>query len=624
MTSSQPGLPPRRDAGAVLPQLRRSALALFLTSALLNLLALNGPLFMLQIYDRVLASGSIPTLVVLCVLCAGLYGFQALLDSLRARLLLRLGEAFEIRHRRTVLDAIARLPLISRIPGDGLQPIRDLDTIRSFLGGSGPGAFFDLPWVPFYLILCFLFHFWLGVTATIGFVILVSLALISDFSVRRSTNISMEKGQERSAMAEAARRNAESIRSMGLQDAFFDRWKASDESYLAANRTSGDVSSAMNSASRAARQALQSAVLAVGAWLVIEQEASAGVMIAASIMVGRAMAPVDVVIGQWKAFVGARQGWARLRALLASMPATEDVLELPAPAQDLRVEGLVMCPPGSQAPNLLDINFKLEAGTVLGIIGPSGSGKSSLARALTGVWSPARGCVRLDGATLAQWDPGVLGQHVGYLPQMPDLFEGTIAQNIGRMKPDADHEEIVEAAKAAGVHDFIITLPKGYQTWIGLDGSGLSGGQRQRIGLARALFGKPFLLVLDEPNSNLDREGELAILAAIEGQRARGGIAVIIAHKPTMIATVDKVLQLAGGSIKAFGTREEVLANVVAPQQVAQAGKANGSGTSGGNGGGFVTPLRAAGTWGNAQAVQSGQAGQANQAVAVSEEKADG
>lgn len=489
MTSSQPGLPPRRDAGAVLPQLRRSALALFLTSALLNLLALNGPLFMLQIYDRVLASGSIPTLVVLCVLCAGLYGFQALLDSLRARLLLRLGEAFEIRHRRTVLDAIARLPLISRIPGDGLQPIRDLDTIRSFLGGSGPGAFFDLPWVPFYLILCFLFHFWLGVTATIGFVILVSLALISDFSVRRSTNISMEKGQERSAMAEAARRNAESIRSMGLQDAFFDRWKASDESYLAANRTSGDVSSAMNSASRAARQALQSAVLAVGAWLVIEQEASAGVMIAASIMVGRAMAPVDVVIGQWKAFVGARQGWARLRALLASMPATEDVLELPAPAQDLRVEGLVMCPPGSQAPNLLDINFKLEAGTVLGIIGPSGSGKSSLARALTGVWSPARGCVRLDGATLAQWDPGVLGQHVGYLPQMPDLFEGTIAQNIGRMKPDADHEEIVEAAKAAGVHDFIITLPKGYQTWIGLDGSGLSGGQRQRIGLARAPFG---------------------------------------------------------------------------------------------------------------------------------------
>lgn len=532
---------------------------MLVTSAFINLLALNGPLFMLQVYDRVLASRSVPTLLALCVLAGLLYSFQAVLDALRSRLLLRVGESFAEKFSKTVLSAIARAPLTSRIPGDGLLPLRDLDSVRSFLSGTGPGAFFDLPWIPFYLAICFLFHFWLGVTATIGAVLLIVIALISDLAVRQPARAAMEKGSERAAQTEAVRRNSESIRAMGMEDAVYDRWQSSNSAFLSANRTSADFGSAMNGLTRALRQALQSAILAVGAWLVIQQEVSPGIMIAAAIMMGRAMAPVDTAIAQWRSFVTARQGWQRLKLVFNDFSAQPAVLELPRPSRSLQVSDIVVIPPDTQIPCLANISFRLEAGTALGVIGPSGCGKTSLARAITGVWKSVRGNVRIDGGALDQWDPAVLGKHVGYLPQSAELFEGTIAENIARFQPDATDAEIVDAAKAAAAHDFITSLPNGYQTRIGIDGTGLSGGQKQRIGLARALFGDPFLLVLDEPNANLDATGESALLQAIQHQKDRKGIAVLIAHRPSAMGGVDQILVLDNGRMKSLGPKEQVL-----------------------------------------------------------------
>ncbi|MEJ8472545.1 type I secretion system permease/ATPase [Roseibium algae] len=553
----------RREAGATFLPLKGAVVALFVTSALLNLLGLNGSLFMLQVYDRVLASGSVPTLLALCALAGVLYGFQALFDALRARMLLRLGEAFDARFSKTVLRAIARAPLSARIPGDGLQPMRDLDTARGFLSGPGLGAFFDLPWVPLYLAICFLFHFWLGVTALVGALVMFVITLSSDLAVRGPSKTAMEKGQDRSALTEAARRNSESIRAMGLEDTVYDRWQSSNSAYLAANRKSGDFGSAMNGVSRSVRQALQSAILAVGAWLVIQQEASAGVMIAASIMMGRAMSPVDTAIGHWKHFVAARQSWGRLKKLPPSFEKKVDVLTLPPPSQALQINTLTVMPPGAQIPSLVDVTFRIEAGQALGVIGASGCGKTSLARSLTGVWSSVRGDVRFDGAAIDQWKPSELGKHIGYLPQSADLFEGTISENVARFQRNAPGESVVAAAKAAGAHDFITALPKGYQTSIGIDGAGLSGGQRQRIGLARALFGDPFLLVLDEPNANLDAAGEAAVIEAVRHQRERNGIAVVIAHRPSALGSVDLILVLDNGRVKAFGPKKQVLSSVL-------------------------------------------------------------
>ncbi|MEM9633786.1 MAG: type I secretion system permease/ATPase [Pseudomonadota bacterium] len=565
MYSTQNQTLPRQIAGAATLPLKRAGVALLSTSALLNLLALNGPLFMLQVYDRVLASRSIPTLLALCILAGLLYSFQALLDALRSRLLLRVGEAFDEKFSKTVLNAIVRAPLTARIPGDGLLPLRDMDSVRSFLSGPGPGAFFDFPWVPFYLAICFLFHFWLGVTATIGAILMFAIALTSDIAVKRPARTVVERGMERASQSEAARRNSESIRAMGMEDAVFNRWQSSNSAFLAANRKSSDFGSAMNGLSRALRQALQSAILAVGAWLVIQQEVSAGIMIASSIMMGRAMAPVDTAIAQWKNFVTARQGWERLKLVFNEFTAEPAVLELPRPSKSLQVNDIIVVPPSAQIPCLTNVSFRLEAGTALGVIGPSGSGKTSFARAITGVWKAARGDVRIDGGALDQWDAGILGNHIGYLPQSAELFEGTIAENIARFKTDVADAAIVEAAMAAAAHEFITSLPNGYQTRIGIDGSGLSGGQRQRIGLARALFGNPFLLVLDEPNANLDASGESALLQAIQHQKDRQGIAVVIAHRPSAMAAVDQVLVLDNGRMKSFGPKEQVLAQFMNP-----------------------------------------------------------
>lgn len=561
---------------AVVSPLKRTFLGLALVSGVVNVLALTSPLFMLQVYDRVLASGSVPTLIGLAILALCLFAFQCMLDIIRARVLMRIGERFDLRYSKRVHDAVTRLPLISRVSGDGLQPLRDLDNIRGFVSGSGPTAFFDLPWMPFYLGICFLFHFWIGVTALAGAILLVSLTLFTNIFTQKPVREATAENMVRNRLLEASRRNAEVIQAMGMGGRLGSRWQGANQAYLLANRKAGDVAGGLGTVSRTFRIVLQSAILAVGALLVIEQKATGGIVIASSIMMGRALAPVDLAIANWRSFIAARQSWGRLKALLGQVPALPETLPLPAPERELRVEHVVVAPPGERKPTVTGINFQLAAGSALGVIGPSGSGKSTLSRILIGAWMPIAGQVRLDGATFDQWDREALGQHIGYLPQGVELFEGTIAQNISRFSDEADAEAVISAAKVAGAHELILRFEKGYETDIGEAGSALSAGQRQRIGLARALYGEPFLVVLDEPNANLDADGEAAVIRAIASIRERKGIAIVVAHRPSAIAATDYVLMMEEGRMRAFGPRDDVLSKVLKPAApTAKAGSYN-------------------------------------------------
>ncbi len=563
----------KSDLRAALGSCKSALVGIGVFSGLINLLMLTSSLFMLEVYDRVLPSRSVPTLVALSILVAILFIFQALLEITRGRLLLRIGSHLDRRLSPRVYDAVVRL---RNKPGsDGQQPVRDLDTIRSFLSGAGPTAFFDLPWIPLYLAICFAFHILIGVTALGGAVVLVALTVLAEILARKPVKIATAHSAARSHFAEASRRNAEVITAMGMSERLLARWLDLGRDYLGQQKCANDVTSGVGAVGRALRMALQSAVLGVGAYLVIQQEASAGIIIASSILAGRALAPIDLAIANWKGFVRARQSWRRLDELFASVPAIPARLQLPSPTQVLTVETLSIAPPGAQKLVVHDVNFSLEAGSALAIVGPSASGKSSLVRAIVGVWPSARGCVRLDGAAITQWTPAALGRHVGYLPQDVELFEGTIAENIARFEPDAPAATIIAAAKAAGVHELIVNLPAGYETELGERGTALSAGQQQRIALARALYGDPFLVVLDEPNSNLDAEGEEALTKAILGVRARGGIVIIVAHRPSALAAVDHVLAMVRGTQQAFGPKDQVVArparresNATAPLKV--------------------------------------------------------
>nr|WP_245310791.1 type I secretion system permease/ATPase [Bradyrhizobium valentinum] len=550
-------------AAAVLSPLAPALVGIAVVSGVVNILALTSPLFMLQVYDRVLASRSVSTLIGLATLAAVLFGFQSLLDVIRGRVLLRMGETFDRKLSGRVHEAIVSLPLEARMPGDGLQPLRDLDNVRGFLSGQGPTALFDLPWMPLYLGICFLFHFWIGITALVGAIVLVSLTVITDVLSRGPTRAAMLHGMARNAMMEAGRRNAEAVRAMGLGGRVAERWQNANTDYLAANRRTGDIAGGLGGASRSLRMILQSGMLAVGAYLVIRQETSAGVMIASSIMMGRALAPVDLAIASWRPFLMARQSWGRLKELFAMMPETRAIMALPKPERELRAEAISVAPPGEKKPTLTGASFVVPAGSALGIIGPSGSGKSTLARALVGVWAPASGKVRIDGAGFDRWNREELGRHVGYLPQGVELFDGTIAENISRFEADADAVAVVAAARAAGAHDLILRFDNGYETRIGEAGSALSAGQRQRIGLARALYGDPFLVVLDEPNANLDAEGEKAVVQAMTSVRERKGIVIVVAHRPSALGVVDLVAVIEAGRMKAFGPRDEVLSRTL-------------------------------------------------------------
>jgi PrtD family type I secretion system ABC transporter len=544
---------------------RGALVSLGIFSGISNILMLTGSFFMLQIYDRVLPSRNVPTLVGLAVLAFILYFFQGIVDVIRSRMNIRIGRFFDAELSRQVYGAIVQMPLKARGDGDGLQPLRDLDQVRSFLSSWGPSALFDLPWMPLYLVLCFLFHVWIGVTALIGTLVLVAAALVTEFKTQAPTKATAGFARTRNALATAGRRNAEVLQAMGMAGRTADLWSESNRDYLLAHERASDVANGLGGFSKIFRMILQSAVLAVGAYLVIHQEATAGIIIASSILTGRALAPVDLAIAHWKSFVAARESTKRLHQLLILFPQQQELIALPPPKSLLSVEGIGVNPPGDQRLVVNNVSFDLKAGQGLGIIGPSGSGKSSLARALVGVWQPVRGKIRLDHAALDHWSSESLGRHIGYLPQDVELFDGPIAKNICRFEPNADPQAVLAAAQAAGVHKLILSLSDGYGTLIGERGMALSAGQRQRIALARALYGNPFLVVLDEPSSNLDAEGEEALTQAILGVRARGGIPIIIAHRPSALAAVDHVLVLDSGTMKVIGNKDDVLKAVMRP-----------------------------------------------------------
>ena len=561
----------RSELGEALRTCRGAFAGVGLMSFMINLLYLTGSIFMLEVYDRVLPSRSIPTLVGLIVLAAGLYVAQGILDLLRNRILGRIGTALDEALNKRVFDIVVRLPLVIGNRNEGLQPLRDLDNVRSFLGSMGPSAFFDLPWLPLYLGICFAFHVLIGVTALVGAIILVGLTLVTEFMSRRPAREAMSLAAQRNDLAAASRRNAEVLVAMGMASRLNQRWGETNEEYLGGNQRASDVAGGLGAMAKVLRMMLQSAVLAVGAYLVIRQEATAGIIIAGSILSARALAPVDLAIAHWKSFAAARQSWQRLNLLLEKMPEQATPTELHVPSSRLSVDSVSVVPPGDKRLIVQDVTFALNAGSGLGVIGPSGSGKSSLIRALVGVWQPARGKVRLDGAALDQWSPDVLGRHIGYLPQDVELFSGTIAQNISRFDPEARPDSIISAAKEAGVHEMIIKMSEGYDTQVGEQGAALSAGQAQRVALARALYGNPFLIVLDEPNSNLDAEGDEALTRAIRSARKRGAIVVVVAHRPVGVEAVDQILVLREGRVQSFGPKEQVLTPVLQPRPVSPA-----------------------------------------------------
>lgn len=528
-------------------------------SAATNLLMLTGPLFMMQVYDRVLTSRSIPTLVALSTLAIGLYVFLGILELVRSRILTQIGQRIEEQLSSPTFDTVMMLPLRMSKKEAISQPVRDLEQLRQFMSGPGPVAICDLPWLPLYLAILFLFHSYLGWLAVAGAAILVALTLSSEALLRNPMRRLAMLAGLRSDYIEAGRRNAEALHAMGMRASYSARWQTTNAEYVDEQRRTSDATSTFSTASKIFRLALQSAVLALGAWLAIYQLASPGAMIASSILTSRALAPIEQVIGQWRGFVNARQARNRLAQLLEQFRGDGSRMPLPRPQHSLSVSGLTVVAPGSQTLIVKDVTFGVRAGQGVGIIGPSGSGKSTLARALVAIWPPARGTIRLDGAEIDHWDSEALGPSIGYLPQGVELFDGTVAENISRFSAGAKPDAIIEAAKLAGVHDLILSFADGYDSRIGAAGAILSAGQRQRIGLARALYGKPFLVVLDEPNASLDAEGETALINAIISIRQSGSVVIIIAHRPNVLAAVDHVLVLAQGGVVTFGPRDEVL-----------------------------------------------------------------
>jgi len=575
-----PALPRHPELAAALTDCRHAFWSVALFSAVVNILMLAGPIYMLQVYDRVLASRSVPTLVALTVFLAGALAFQCVLDIIRSRIVVRSATLLDQRLATTVHQAVIRLGVVRRAPGEAQQPVRDLDQIRQFLTSQGPVAIVDLPWVPAFLLICYLIHPWMGVMATIGALILVVLTGLTERASRAHTREMLQDAGTRSAMVELDRRNSESVTAMGMMTSLGRRWATVNERYVDTMARSADVVGSYGSISRVLRLLLQSAMLGLGAYLVIKQELTAGAMIAASIMMGRALAPIETAIANWRLFSGARDSIRRLSDLLSRIGARGPATELPKPTQSLDV-AITVGAPGAQTPIVAGVQFRMVAGEVLAVIGPSGAGKTSLVRALLGIWPPAKGTVRLDGAALDQWDPEVRGRHIGYVSQAVELFDGSIAENIARMSPEPDSALVLAAAQMAGAHEMILRLPNGYDTKIGDSGVVLSAGQRQRIALARAVYGDPFLIVLDEPNSNLDGEGEAALQKAIHDLKSRGAIVLMIAHRQSSLVMCDKALVLRNGVQEAFGPRDAVLAKVLQRPGGAAAPAAGAAGAGG-------------------------------------------
>jgi len=566
------GQPLHAALTAALKDCRRAFWGVALFSAVVNLLMLAGPIYMLQIYDRVLASRNIPTLVALTIFLVGAYAFQGILDLIRSRIVVRAAAILDSRLGDTVHRAVIAIGARGGNAAEAHQPVRDLDTIRSFMTGAGPTAIVDMPWIPFFLAICFLIHPWIGVLALVGALILIAMTIQTERASRGHARAVNESGGLRTTMAESGRRNVASVVSMGMAGALAARWAKVNDRHVESVGRSSDVVNSFGSITKVLRLLMQSAILGLGAYLVIRQEMTAGAMIAASIMMGRALAPIEVAIGNWRGFVAARDSVWRMSAILSRLPAERDVTDLPKPADSLSVESVIVAPPNGTSTILTNVNFRLSAGDVLGVIGPNGSGKSSLSRVILGIWPPARGTVRLDGAALQQWNPDALGRHLGYMAQLVELFPGTVAENIARMAPEPDSAAVLRAAQAAGAHDMILRLPGGYDTMIGDGGEGLSIGQQQRIAIARALYGDPFLVLLDEPSASLDGEGEAALQDAVKQLKLRRAIVIVVVHRRSALALCDKVLVLLNGQQRDFGPRDDVMRRMSAPAAAPAAG----------------------------------------------------
>lgn len=547
----------RSELARAIAASRKAFIAIGVFSLVINVLMLTGPIFMLQVYDRVMASGSFPTLIALSILTASLYTVIGVLELVRSRIIVRIGVELDRRIGDRVFQAALKRSIKGQI--GSMSALRELDGLRQFIAGPGPITFFDAPWTPIYLLVVFLLHWTLGIAAVIGAGLLLALAWASEI---RSRGPLLEAGKAAGKsieLADTAQRNAEAITAMGMLGAYRKRWQTANATSIAWQVLAADRLGTLSSISKALRLLLQSLMLAIGAALAIKGDISAGTIVAGTIIFGRALAPVEQAIAQWRSFGKARDSYTKLDELLTDAPPSAERTSLPKPKGHLDVSGLRVAAPQTKTVILNNISFTVEPGRMLAVIGPSASGKSTLARAIVGIWEPFGGFIRLDGARLDQWNGEELGRHIGYLPQDCELFAGTVRENIARFRDDATDEAVVEAAKAAHAHDLIMALPQAYDTELGAFGTYLSAGQRQRIGLARALFGTPALVVLDEPNANLDRVGDEALSAAIDGMRARGQAVVLISHRVQAIGKADDLLYIERGVQRAFGPRAEVI-----------------------------------------------------------------
>lgn len=535
-----------------------------LFSLFINLLMLVGPFYMMQVYDRVLSSGSIPTLIFLTIAAVGLTLLSAVLEWLRSRILVRLNGRLETTLRAPLFAGLFKNEDTSG--GKASQPLKDLETTRGFISGAGLVTFFDAPWAPIFLALIFVFHPVLGLISTAGAFLLFMLAVSSEFLTRSILMKSASDSGAANQFADSALLNKEVVQVLGMLPGMYERWRDKYDSGHALQAKAADRSGLLTAISKFIRPVLQIAMLGTGAYLALQQEISPGVMIASSIVMGRALAPVQGAIGSWRGFVLARGAYGRLKQFFEELENVQHQTGMPTPKGNVTVVRAVAAAPGLKFPVLKGISFSMEQGDCVGVIGPSASGKSTLARLLVGLWKPTSGVVRLDGVEIAKWDHEELGPHLGYLPQDVELFEGTIKENISRFA-EVEPADIIDAAKKAGVHQLILDLEHGYDTNIGPGGNVLSGGQKQRIGLARALFGNPAFVVLDEPNSNLDAEGEEALRQAIMELKQNNVTVVVIAHRPSVISVVDKILILKNGMIEDFGLKEDVLPQITRPVQ---------------------------------------------------------
>lgn len=567
---------------AELAAVRREGRPLYWSVAIfsffVNLLMLTGPLYMLNVYDRVLGSRSLETLIALSVLVAFLYGMMGILDFVRGRVMGRLGARFQARLDRRVFAASLRASNQSRPPEEARTALRDLEAVQRLITSPALMAVFDLPWTPLFFLGIFIFHPALGFLAIVGGAVLVVVAIANQMSTKKPLETANAASFQSEALGAQIRSESELVHALGMRGAAFDRWQIARGASLDATIGAADSAGTFTAMTRTFRLFLQSAMLGLGALLVLEGVLSAGAMIAGSILMGRALAPIEMIVGQWAVFQKGREGWTRLSRLLGSVPEDEARTALPAPRAILTAENVTVVPPGEQQASLRMISFEVQPGQAVGVIGTSGAGKSTLARALIGVWRPAGGKIRLDGASLEQYDADTLGQYIGYLPQRVQLFDGTIKENIARMSMTPDDAAVVRAAKKAAAHDMILKLPDGYDTRVTANGGRLSGGQIQRVGLARAMYGDPVILVLDEPNSNLDNDGSVALNNAIKVAKSEGKAVFIMAHRPAAIQECDMLLVIENGTRRAFGPKDEVMKDVLrnAQQITATTGQAGG------------------------------------------------